>query len=140
MPRVAASVVIDVPPALCVQSVQDALADERLAAAYRALRPGRGEYSGWVTSLVPERRVEIAFAALDPATKRRSERSGWRVIYEFLPTDDGRTLAEVSIEYGVLAALGGAGTMRAQAEGHILLRLSALVTLELGARAGAGAR
>ena len=135
MRRVAASIEIDVPPALCVHSVQQSLADDRIAGAYRALRPGRGEYSGWVTSLVPERRVEIAYAALDPATKKRSHRAGWRVIYEFAPTESGRTLAEVSIEYGMLAALGAAGTLRAQAEGQILLRLTALLSLELGRHA-----
>jgi len=135
MRRIAASIEIDVPPALCVQSVQQSLADDRLAEAYRVLRPGRGEYSGWVTSLVPERRVEIAYAALDPATRKRYDRAGWRVIYEFAPTAEGRTLAEVSIEYGMLAAFAGAGTVRAQAEGQIMLRLQALLSLETGVRA-----
>lgn len=135
MARVAAHVDLAVPADLIQQAVQGSLGDERLGAAYRMLRPGK-EYSGWVTSVVPGRRLEIAFAALEPGSGKRKHRMGWRVIYEFTSLSDGRTRAETSIEYGAIAALGAAGTLRAQAENDIAQRLAALYALETGFLAG----
>ena len=136
MTRIAAQLVVAAPADLCQRSVQDALADERLRDANRALRSGR-EYSGWVTAVTPGRWLEIAFAALEPSSGRRTHRLGWRVTYEFASLDDGTTRVEVGVEYGVLAALGAAGTMRAQAENEISHRLAALHALEVGLRGAA---
>ena len=111
------------------------LADERLAAAYRELREGK-EYSGWVTSATTGRRLEIAFAALEPGTGKRTHRTGWSVTYEFTPLPDGRTRVGVAIEYGFMAAAAAAGTMRAQAENDIAHRLAAMYALEVGYLAG----
>ena len=138
MRRIAAHVVVAVPAELCAHAVHASLGDERLREAYRALRPGK-EYSGWVTGGTPGRRVEIAFAALDPRTGGRAHRLGWRVTYDFAPTADGRTRVEVGVEYSLLAALGAAGTLRAQAEGDVAHRLAAMHALELGLRGAAPA-
>ena len=131
MTRVAARIDIAVPPALCIRAIQGTVGDARLLDAARALRPGK-EYSGWVTVLVPDRRVEISFAALEPGSGRRSHALGWRVTYDFLPIDDGRTRVEVGIEYQLLAAIGAAGTLRAQAENDVVHRLAAMYALEVG--------
>lgn len=133
MTRITARIDLAVPADLCAQSVQTSMSDPRLLDAYRALRAGR-EYSGWVTVAVPGRRLEIAFAALDPSTNRRMHRFGWRVTYDFLPLDDGRTRVEVGIEYSRLAAIAAAGTLRVQAENDLTHRLIALHALELGLR------
>jgi hypothetical protein len=137
MPRVAAQIVVAVSAETCIAVVQQGMAEPRLEAAFRALRPGK-EYAGWVTRVEPGRRLEIAYGALDPLTNRRMHRLGWRVLYDFAPAPDGRTRVEVAVEYGWLAALGGAGTMRAQAENEVARRLGALHALELGVRVGAG--
>jgi hypothetical protein len=135
--RIAARLSVAVPPELCQRAVQAALADERLGAAVRGLRAGR-EYSGWVTAVTPGRRLEIDFAALEPATGRRTHSLGWRVTYDFEPQDDGGTRVEVGVEYGALAALGAGGTLKAQAENEVAHRLTALHALELGLRGGGG--
>ena len=136
MKRIAAYIVVDVPAELCARTVQASLADVRLREAYRALRAGK-EYSGWVTGGAPGRRLEIAFAALDPTTSRRTHPLGWRVTYDFTPAGDGRTRVEVGIEYTLLAALVAAGTLRPQAENDIAHRLAAMHALELGLHRGA---
>ena len=91
-----------------------------------------------MTVLVPDRRVEISFAALEPGSGRRSHTLGWRVTYDFLPLDDGRTRVEVGVEYELLAAIGAAGTMRAQAENDVAHRLAAMYALEVGLAATDG--
>jgi hypothetical protein len=133
MKRVAAHIVVAVPAELCVRAVQASIDDPRLLDAYGRLRSGK-EYSGWVTVLEPGRRLEITFAALDPATGRRAHALGWRVTYYFTPVEDGRTRVEVGIEYSTLAAVAAGGTLRAQAENHIQHRLAALHALEFGLR------
>ena len=133
MTRVAAQIVVDVPAELCLHAVQAAMEDARLKDAYRRLRPGK-EYAGWVTRVEPGRRLEVAYAALDPLTDRRSHALGWRVLYDLAPEPDGRTRVEVAIEYGWLTALGGMGLVRAQAENEIAQRLAFLHALELGRR------
>ena len=134
MVRVATSVVIAVPPALCIESIRTSLGDERILKASRTLR-GDKSYAGWVTDLVPEQRVEVVYSAFDPTTRRRYERAGWRVVYDFTPAGPGHTLAEVSVEYGALAAVMGWGTTRAQAENEVMRSLAALVVLEVGLHA-----
>lgn len=131
MTRVSASLEVAVPPSLCIAAIQQTLADDRLLAAAHALRPGK-QYNGFVETLVPDRRVVIAFAALEPGTGKRIHAFGWKVTYDFEPSADGRTRVTVSIEYPLLAALGGVGTMRPQAENDIMHRLSAIVALETG--------
>ena len=131
MTRVAAQIVVAVPADLCLHAVQAAMEDPRLKDAYRRLRPGK-EYAGWVTRVEPGRRLEVAYAALDPLTDRRSHALGWRVLYEAVPEADGRTRVEIAIEYGWLTALGGMGLIRAQAENEIAQRLAFLHALELG--------
>ena len=144
--RVAAHVVVAVPADLCAHAVQAALGDARLRDARGALRPGK-EYSGWVTGGAPgggpgggtARRLALVFAALDPATGRRTHGLGWRVTYDFTPAGDGRTRVEVGVEYTLLAANAAAGTLRAQAENDIAHRLAAMHALELGFGGRAGA-
>ena len=131
MTRIASHIDIAVSPALCIRAIQGTLGEARLLDAARALRPGK-EYSGWVTTLVPDRRVEISFAGLDPSSGKRSHTLGWRVTYDFMPVDDGRTRVEVGVEYELLAAIGAGGTMRAQAENDIAHRLAAMYVLEVG--------
>ncbi len=131
MTRVAAQIVVAVPAELCLHAVQAAMEDPRLKDAYRRLRPGK-EYAGWVTRVEPGRRLEIAYAALDPLTDRRSHALGWRVLYDVAPEPDGRTRVEVAIEYGWLTALGGMGLVKAQAENEVAQRLAFLHALELG--------
>jgi hypothetical protein len=138
MARIAAQIDLALSPELCQQAVQAALTDERLHVANRMLRPGK-EYSGWVTHLVPGRRVDLVYAAYDPSSGGRSHRLGWRVSYEFLPLEGGRTRAEVAIEYGWLAGVAAGGTLRAQAVNDISHRLAALHALELGLLAGRAA-
>ena len=134
--RVAAHIDVAISAELCIRAIQAALGDARLREAYRALRPGK-EYTGWVTALVPGRHVELTFAALEPSTRRRTHALGWRVTYDFAPTDGGRTRVEVGIEYGLLASLAAAGTLRAQAENDIAHRLAGLHALEVGVYGGA---
>lgn len=136
MTRVAAQIVVAVPADLCLQAVQAAMEDPRLKDAYRRLRPGK-EYAGWVTRVEPGRRLEVVYAALDPLTDRRSHALGWRVLYDLAPEPDGRTRVEVAIEYGWLAALGGMGLVKAQAENEIAQRLAYLQALEFGLRQAA---
>jgi hypothetical protein len=131
MTRVAAQIVVAVPAELCLSAVQASLDDPRLRDAYRQLRPGK-EYSGWVTRMEPGVRMEIAVAALDPLTNKRMHALGWRVRYELAPEPDGRTRVEVAVEYGWLAAFGGMGLMRAQAENEVARRLALVHALEIG--------
>lgn len=131
MTRIAAQIVVAVPADLCLRAVQASLDDPRLRDAYRQLRPGK-EYAGWVTRVEPGVRMEIAVAALDPLTNTRAHPLGWRVRYELAPEPDGRTRVEVAVEYGWLAALGGMGMLRAQAENEVARRLALLHALELG--------
>jgi hypothetical protein len=133
--RIAARIDLSVPAELCQQALQAALLDERLRDAYRGLRSGK-EYSGWVTAITPGRTLEISFAALEPASGRRTYRLGWRVTYDFLLLEDGRTRVEVAVNYGLLAALGAGGTLRSQAENDVAHRLAALHALEVGLRRG----
>jgi hypothetical protein len=135
MARVASHVVIAVPAELCQEVVQAALGNGQLHDAARRLRPGK-EYSGRVTAVKTGRWLEIAFAALDPVSGRRFHALGWRVTYDLLPLDDGRTRVEVAIEYGLLAALGAMGSLRAQAENDIMHRLTAMHALEFGLHRG----
>ena len=137
MTRVAAQIVVAVSAETCIAAIQQGMEEPRLKTAFRSLRPGK-EYAGWVTAVEPGRRLEISYAALDPLTNRRMQRFGWRVRYDFAPAADGATRVEVAVEYGWLAALGGAGLLRAQAENEVARRLAALHTLELGIRVGAG--
>jgi hypothetical protein len=134
MTRIAAHVDVAVPAELCLAAVQQSLVDDRWRAAYRALRPGR-EYSGWVKVLVPGRRLELTVAALDPVSGKRSHALGYRVTYDFTPTAEGRTRVEVGVEYGFLAALGGLGLLKPQAQNELLFRLMAMLALETGLRA-----
>ena len=102
-----------------------------LAAANRSLRQGK-EYSGFVTMLVPDRRMVIEFASLEPVTNRRRHSTGWKVIYDFTPGADGRTRVEIAIEYGRLTAIATGGLAGPQAENDIVHRLSAMRMLEAG--------
>ena len=134
MPRISASIEVAVPAATCIHAVQQTMSDDRLLTAYRELRPGK-EYAGFVTALVPDRRMVIAFAGLEPASNRRSHATGWTVTYDFAPSATGiGTRVEISVEYGTLTALAGAGLVRPQAENEIVHRLAALRMLEVGVR------
>lgn len=130
MPRISASIEVAVPAATCIHAVQQTMSDDRLLAAYRALRPGK-EYAGFVTALIPDRRMVIQFAGLEPASNKRSHAVGWTVIYDFTPGREG-TRVEISVEYGVMTAVMGAGLVRPQAENEIVHRLAALRMLEVG--------
>ena len=134
MARIAARIDVAVTPALCIHAIQESMTDERLLSAYKALRPGK-QYSGFVTMLVPDRRMVIEFAGLEPATNKRSHRVGWRVSYEFSPAPDGMTRVEVAIEYGMMTALATGGLAGPQAENEIVGRLAALRMLEAGVTA-----
>ena len=131
MTRIAASIEVAVPAALCIHAIQESMTDDRLLAAYRSLRKGK-EYSGFVTMLVPDRRMVIEFASLEPMTNRRRHSTGWKVIYDFTPGSDGRTRVEIAIEYGRLTALATGGLAGPQAENDIVHRLSAMRMLEAG--------
>lgn len=132
MTRLSATIDITVPPAICIAAVQETMTDQRLLDAYRVLRAGK-QYAGFVTMLVPGRRMVIEYAALEPTTNRRSHATGWKVTYEFPPTSEGAlTRVEVAVEYGLLTAIAGAGMIRAQAENEIQHRLAALRMLEFG--------
>lgn len=137
MKRIAAHIDIAVSPQLVVRAIQATLTSDRLLDAYRGLRKGK-EHSGFVTELVPSRRVVIAFAGLDPATNTRSHRFGWEVIYELDAAPDGRTRVTVAIEYSTLTAIAAAGLAKAQAENDIAHRLAALAMLEMGTAAMGG--
>lgn len=82
--------------------------------------------------LVPERRMVIQFAGLDPTTNRRLHSTGWTVTYDFTPGPSGITHVEISIEYRTLTALVTGGTAEPQAENEIELRPMGLRMLEAG--------
>ena len=132
--RIAAHVHVAVPPDRCIRFVQESLVDARWQEAYRTLRPGRA-YSGWVTAVEPGRRIALTVAALEPVTGKRLHALGYRVVHTFTPEPDGRTRAEVAIEYSFVAAVAGMGMLGPQAENEVLHRLSALLALEAGAAA-----
>ena len=136
--RVAAHVHLAVPPDVCIRFVQESLVDARWQEAYRSLRPGRA-YSGWVTAVEPGRRIALTVAALDPITGKRLHALGYRIVYTLTAESDGRTRAEVAIEYSFVAAVAGMGMLGPQAENEVLHRLSALLALEAGAAASTDA-
>ncbi|HEY0778919.1 MAG TPA: hypothetical protein VGD56_13195 [Gemmatirosa sp.] len=135
MKHLAAAVTIAAPADLCHRAAEASYADPRWHAAYAALRPGR-TYSAHVTASEPARRLEITVAAVDALTGVTMPALGYRVVYGFAPAADGRTRAEVAIEYGTAAAVGGMGLLQPQAENEILHRLAGLLALEAGVRAG----
>ena len=131
MRRVSASVVLDVPASLCFAACRSGIEDERWAAAYAQIRKGR-KYSGRVAEEEPNRRLVIEEASIDPITKRRSHKSGWRVTFDFREEAGGATRAEVGVEYGGATALVTLGTARQQAEQEVLKRLALLIAVESG--------
>ena len=129
MKRISASIDIDVPAALCIESIQATMTDQRLAEALRGVRAGK-EYAGYVKMVIPGRRLTIDFPGLEPFRNKRYHALGWRVTYDFTPAQNGRTRAEVAVEYGRLAAIAGAGLVNSQAENEVAHRLIALRMLE----------
>ena len=141
MKRIAVHTTIAVPIEVCYQAVQASIVDPRWRAAYTSLRPGR-EYSGWVTDARPPEHLAIGIAAFEPVTGKRLHSLGYRTTYDFAPTADGGTWVEIGVEYELLAAVGGMGMLKPQAENEALHRLSGMLALELGWRQarGEGAR
>ena len=135
MKRVAASVTVALPPELCYRVAEQSYADERWQAAYTSLRPGR-TYSGRVTARSPGRRLVVDVGSVEGLTGTQRPTFGYRVAYNFSP-DGQRTRVEVEVEYEILLAMAGMGTMEGQATNEVLHRLAAMVALEAGYAASA---
>ena len=132
MKRISATIDLELPAEVCIEAVQATMTDTRLTEALRGIRAGK-EYSGYVKMVIPGRRLAIDFPGLEPLSNKRYHSLGWRVTYDFTPAQDGRTRAEVSVEYGRLAAIMGGGLVHAQAQNEIAHRLLALRMLEFAA-------
>jgi len=137
MKRIAASVTVALPADLCFRVAEQSYADERWRAAYAALRPGRS-YSGHVTARDPGRRLVIEVGSIDGMTGTQRTTSSYRITYTFSP-EGQRTRVEIAVEYEMLLAVAGLGTMEGQATNEILHRLAAIVALEAGYEASVGA-
>lgn len=137
MKRIAASVTVALPADLCYRVAEQSYADERWKAAYASLRPGKS-YSGRVTARNPGRRLVIEVGTIDALSGTQAPTSGYRVAYNFTP-DGQRTRVEIEVEYELLLAVAGLGTMEAQATNEVLHRLAAMVALEAGYEASVGA-
>src|SRR5262249_37508404 len=61
--------------------------------------------------------------------------NGWAVTFTLTRLDELRTRVGISVEYGLMLAVLGLTTMRAQAENEILSWIRALLALERGAGA-----
>ena len=138
MRRIATAVTLSVPADVCCRAVLALFEDERWHQAYTALRPGR-RYSGRTTVMDPGRRLEVSLAAIEPLTGVRLRTLGYRVTYTFTAVDPGHTTVEVGVEYTLLAAVGGMGMLKPQAEHEVLHRLAAILALESGMLAGTAA-
>ena len=137
MKRIAASVTVALPADLCYRVAEQPYADERWRAAYASLRPGR-TYSGHVTARDPGRRLVIEVGSIEGLTGTQYSTFGYRITYTFSP-EGQRTRVEVAVEYEMLLAMAGMGTMEGQATNEVLHRLAAMVTLEAGYEASVGA-
>ena len=137
MKRIAASVAVALPAELCYRVAEQSYADERWRSAYATLRPGRS-YSGRVAERDPGRRLVVEVGSIDGPSGTQMPTFGYRVTYRFSP-EGQRTRVEVAVEYEMLLAVAGLGTMEGQASNEILHRLAAMVALESGYEASVGA-
>lgn len=137
MKRIAASVAVALPADLCYRVAEQSYADERWQSAYATLRPGK-RYSGHVTAREPGRRLVIEVGSIDGPTGTQMPTFGYRITYRFSP-EGQRTRVEIAVEYELLLAVAGLGTMEGQAANEILHRLAAIVALEAGYEASVGA-
>lgn len=131
MTRLDASVTVQVPVDLCFHVIRDGYADPRWREAYQRFRPGR-EYSGIVVEEEANQRLVVSEAAVDALTGAHVRALGYQVAFAFQEEGPSTTRVEVAVEYGLVAALGAAGTMSAQAANEIMHRVSALLALETG--------
>ena len=129
--RISASIEVSISAQLCIESIQATMTDQRLAESFRAIRKGK-EYSGFVRMVVPGRRLIIDYPGLEPLMNKRYHSLGWRITYDFTPAQGDRLLVEVSVEYGKLAAIAGAGLVKSQAHNELVHRLMALRMVEFG--------
>jgi hypothetical protein len=137
MKRIAASVTVALPADLCYRVAEQSYADERWRTAYASLRPGK-VYSGHVTARDPGRRLVIEVGTIDNITGTQMPTFGYRIAYNFFP-EGQRTRVEIEVEYELLLAVAGMGTMEGQATNEVLHRLAAMVALEAGYEASVGA-
>ena len=137
MKRIAAGITVALPADLCYRVAEQSYADERWKAAYASLRPGRS-YSGHVTARDPGRRLVIEVGSVDGVTGAQMPTFGYRIAYNFFP-EGLRTRVEIEVEYEMLLAVAGLGTMEGQATNEVLHRLAAMVALEAGYEASVGA-
>jgi hypothetical protein len=137
MKHIAASVSVAVPAEVCYRVAEHSYDDERWHAAYASLRPDK-RYSGHVSAREPGRRLELTVGSIDGPTGAQMPTFGYRVTYSFAP-DGERTRVEVAVDYEMLLAVAGMGTMEGQATNEVLHRLAAMVALEAGYEAALGA-
>src|SRR5262249_46220911 len=130
MPRVACTLMVHLPLERCYRYVQTSLREPRFLKAYTDLRSPL-EYSGEVTALELGRRITITEFVY--ATLTRIRVNGWEAPFTFTPMEETRTAIKIAVEYGVMLALLGFTTMRAQAENEILSWVRSFLALEQGA-------
>jgi hypothetical protein len=130
MARVTGAVTLNLPADRCYAYLRDSVRDERFLEAYAELRAPL-KYSGDVTAIEHGRRVTISEDGYDTLTNLRL--NGWAVTFTLTRLDELRTRVQISVEYGLMLAVLGLTTMRAQAENEILSWIRALLALERGA-------
>jgi hypothetical protein len=130
MARVTGAVTLNMPTDRCYAYLRDSVRDDRFLQAYAELRAPL-KYSGDVTAVEHGRRVTISEDGYDTLTNLRL--NGWAVTFTLTRLDELRTRVQISVEYGLMLAVLGLTTMRAQAENEILSWIRALLALERGA-------
>jgi len=127
MGRTYASVEIELPSDICFSYVKSSVNPPKFVAVYKTLHSGR-EYSGHIVEESENRRVVIEESAIDTLTGIRHK--GWTIAYDFEEIAPTRTRVAISVEYGILLALMGATTTKAQSINEVLTRVNILLALE----------
>ena len=135
MKKVSGAISVRVPSAECFDYVHRSVSDDRLLAAYAALR-GSSPYSGRVVEAGRPHRLRIVENTVDSLMEKQGVFStGWTISYSFAPRGADSTFVEIAVEYDLVTAALGLSTTEGQARNEILHRINALLALEAGRHA-----
>ena len=130
MGKVSYTVDLEVPVEKCYSNIKSCLADERFKKVCSDLVSPK--YIPVIVDETKNEKISIKEIAFDPITGLTIKSISMTHNYSFEPISENETRIKISIEYSLLVALSGFGTVKALAKDKIIGIVNSLISYENG--------